>query len=79
MSLITLGQNKLNIKIDQNFHFRPLKWYAPESFCGKFSHASDVWSFGITLWELYSRGETPYGDMTGMQVNDFFNLEEPQR
>ncbi|KAL7012102.1 hypothetical protein ACKWTF_014634 [Chironomus riparius] len=49
----------------------PLKWYAPESFGGKFSHASDVWSFGITLWELYSRGETPYGDMTGTQVNDF--------
>ncbi|XP_063699898.1 tyrosine-protein kinase Shark isoform X2 [Culicoides brevitarsis] len=43
----------------------PIKWYAPESFLyGKFSHASDVWSFGIVLWEMFTRGEVPYGDET---------------
>lgn len=47
----------------------PLKWYAPESVnFGTFSHASDAWSFGITLWEMYSLGELPYGSLTGVQV-----------
>ncbi|XDC57723.1 hypothetical protein R6Z07M_008905 [Ovis aries] len=47
----------------------PVKWTAPESIrTNKFSIKSDVWSFGILLYEIITYGKMPYSGMTGAQV-----------
>ena len=42
----------------------PVRWMAPETirYCNemKFTVASDVWAYGVTVWEIYTYGETPY-------------------
>jgi serine/threonine protein kinase len=50
----------------------PVKWMAPEALRdGVFSELSDVWSYGVVLWELVTIGAEPYSLMTNEEVLRF--------
>ncbi|XP_026703283.1 ephrin type-A receptor 5 isoform X7 [Athene cunicularia] len=47
----------------------PIRWTAPEAISfRKFTSASDVWSYGIVMWEVMFYGERPYWEMTNQDV-----------
>jgi fyn-related kinase len=61
----------------------PIKWTAPEAaIYSKFSVKSDVWSFGIVLYEIITNGRTPYPSMNNQevlqQVSRNYRMPKPQ-
>ena len=47
----------------------PLKWLAPESALERvYSTASDVWSYGVLCWEVFSFGDTPYPGLKTSEI-----------
>ena len=59
-----------------------LRWAAPEALHEqRFSVQSDVWSFGVTVWELFAAGAEPYGELGLAEVGPFVKaggrLEQP--
>lgn len=47
----------------------PVRWMSPESVIyGRFTLESDIWSYGVVLWEIYSYGKQPYYGHTNEEV-----------
>ena len=61
---------------------RPVKWTSPEALrFNRYSAASDVWSFGVVLWEMTTHGTEPYPTMSAQEVfskvQEGYRLERP--
>ena len=54
----------------------PLKWTAPEALIfRKYTTASDVWSYGCVLYEIWSLGHKPFESMTNQEVSKLISME----
>lgn len=61
----------------------PIRWMAPESLYDNiFSVKSDIWSFGILIWEIVTLGSTPYPGLAAAdvmrKVRDGYRLDKPE-
>ncbi|XP_070550560.1 tyrosine kinase receptor Cad96Ca-like [Ptychodera flava] len=50
----------------------PVRWMAPEAlWSSEFSVESDIWSFGVVVWEIVTLGNTPYPGMSAKEVIEY--------
>uniref|UniRef100_A0A8D0XMA2 Protein tyrosine kinase 7 (inactive) n=1 Tax=Sus scrofa TaxID=9823 RepID=A0A8D0XMA2_PIG len=67
-----LGLSK-DVYNSEYYHFRqawvPLRWMSPEAILeGDFSTKSDVWAFGVLMWEVFTHGEMPHDGQADDEV-----------
>ncbi|XP_054273539.1 activated Cdc42 kinase-like isoform X2 [Macrosteles quadrilineatus] len=80
-----LGVGKDYYQTNFNVNLKlPIAWCAPECISYlRFTSASDVWAYGVTLWEMFSYGFQPWAALTGHQILEaidepnFQRLEQP--
>ncbi|KFM82025.1 Proto-oncogene tyrosine-protein kinase ROS, partial [Stegodyphus mimosarum] len=88
--IVKIGDFGLARDIYKNDYYRkegegllPVRWMAPESLVyGVFTSQSDVWSFGVLLWEVMTLGQQPYPARSNMEVlhyvRDGGRLDKPE-
>lgn len=53
----------------------PIRWMPPESIMyRKFTTESDVWSFGVILWEIFTYGKQPWFQLANNEVQHLMSL-----
>ncbi|XP_016984888.1 activated Cdc42 kinase-like isoform X2 [Drosophila rhopaloa] len=76
-----LGVGKDYYKTNFNVNLKlPIAWCAPECINYlRFTNASDVWAFGVCLWEMFSYGFQPWAALTGLQILEAIDSPNYQR
>ncbi|XP_042904175.1 proto-oncogene tyrosine-protein kinase ROS isoform X2 [Parasteatoda tepidariorum] len=88
--IVKIGDFGLARDIYKNDYYRkegegllPVRWMAPESLIdGIFTNQSDVWAFGVLLWEVMTLGQQPYPAQSNMEVLNYVregnHLDKPK-